>query len=135
MAQTSASATSQSASTEAFEAHWARTRSRFRELWLPAILCTLLLGVEIYALIRDDGQGSRMAGARAGKVLATFVSGKKVVQDKASGTLVWEKPVDGQSFYREDSIATLAGSEAVVQFPDESQVRIEEGSLLVFEEA
>ncbi|HAR42739.1 MAG TPA: hypothetical protein DCS07_08955 [Bdellovibrionales bacterium] len=114
----------------------------FRTLWLPALICLLILAGEIYFLLADISEQVKGAPVQGVPVavlqsLDSKASLKQVtngVRHKAAGTLIWAVPQPGQSLFRQDSIATLADSESVVIFPDESEVVIEPESLIVFED-
>jgi len=108
--------------------------SRFRSLWLPALICLLLLVGEVRLLLRDLSVGGT---AKHGPTvqIATFETGKNEVRQKSGGTILWQPPSPGQSLYQQDSIATMPNSEASVRFADGSELVIEPDSLIVFEEA
>lgn len=108
--------------------------SRFKSLWLPALICLLLLVGEVRFLFRDLSVGGTSKHGPTVQI-ATFESGKNEVRQKNGGTILWQPPAPGQVLYQQDSIATMSNSEASVRFADGSELIIEPDSLIVFEEA
>src|SRR5437588_12783266 len=102
--------------------------SKLRALWLPALLCLLLLTGEVFVLVHDLGPGATARRAQTAPI-ATFESGKNEVRQKSAGTIIWQQPSGGQTLYQQDSIATMSDSEATVRFPDNSEMIIEPDSL------
>jgi hypothetical protein len=110
------------------------TGSRFRSLWLPALICFLILVGEVYILLYDLSAGAVSKHGKAAAI-ATFETGKNEVRQKNGGTILWQPPSPGEILYEQDAIATMPHSEASVRFADNSELIIEPDSLIVFEEA
>ena len=107
----------------------------FRKLWLPAFVCSVLLVLELIGLFHGlEGEVGRTA-APIGPPLAIVRASRNDVRQKSAGTLVWAGSPEGHVFYAQDSVVTLADSEVVVVFNDQSEVVIEAESMVVFEDA
>jgi hypothetical protein len=109
-------------------------RGDFRILWLPAFFCLLLIAFEVNLLV-NDRYFSRPHTSAQGETIATYVSGRNRVRKKTAGTLVWEAPEEQVPLYREDAIATMEDSEAVITFADHSELVVEPSSLVILEQA
>ena len=106
-----------------------------RILWLPAIFCLVLLAAEFYVLLHNWDSSAHSDLSGRGEPIASYLSGKKIVRQKTVGTLVWEAPTPSQLLFREDAIATMDDSEAVLVFKDHSELVVESNSLVILEEA
>lgn len=111
------------------------SQSNLQILWIPALLCLLLLMAEIYLLVHDWSSLGRPRSAIQTNPIAIFVSGKKTVRQKPVGTLIWEAPTPNMALYQQSQIATTDDSEAVIRFNDQSELIVEPNSLLILEEA
>ncbi len=101
----------------------------------PAFWASVLLALQLAYLfygidldLRATNPGDR------GLPLARIEDSRREVRTKLAGTLLWNPPDPGQALYRLDAIATMEGSDARVSFPDGTELTIEEGSLVIFEE-
>lgn len=121
-----------SAANASSEPRW--DTSLWWRLWFPAIISALLLAIQLHYLFENlDGRDLR-AQARDRVALATVLSKTNQVRHKFGGTLIWETPENGETVYRSDAMATMAKSQALIEFKDHSQILIEPDSLIVFEE-
>lgn len=111
------------------------SQSDLRILWLPALICVLLLSVELYLLFSDWSSSDRAKINSDAIPIAVYVSGKNDVRQKSVGTIVWEVPTPEMQLYRESAIATMDGAEAILRFKDDSELVVEPNSLLILEEA
>lgn len=111
------------------------TTSNTRELWLPALICLLLLSGEFYALFQGLTPTSERASLGPAQKIGQLVKTTNTVRYKTAGTLAWSTPQEQQELYEEDTIATLPNSEAILTFFDESELVIEPESLVVLEKA
>ncbi|MGZ3730924.1 MAG: hypothetical protein ACXVCG_16995 [Bdellovibrionota bacterium] len=67
--------------------------------------------------------------------LATLKFTQNQVLQKADGTLFWQSPKDGSALFREDAVATMGNSQAVIAFADNSELIVEPNSLVILEMA
>ncbi len=101
-------------------------------LWLPALVASLLLCMEIYALFFDIG--SQSTQARTGQpLIATYQQGINEVRNRAGGTITWQVPLTGEELHEQDAILTMARAQALVRFTDGAELSIEPDSLVVLE--
>ena len=109
-------------------------KTGLKRLWLPAVLCLALLGLETCALFYGLGQSPGIG--RAGRPpVALLIEGAGEVRSKEAGVLAWRAAVSGDRYFERDTIATMASSNATVQFTDGSLMEVEAGSLVVLEKA
>lgn len=101
-------------------------------LWGPALVCLLLLLLEIYALFSDFGEVTP-ATIEDQPVIATYVAGLNEVRKRPSGTIIWNVPQAGSELRRNDAILTMNGSEALVEFKDGANISIGSDSLVILE--
>ena len=113
----------------------AKSQSEFRILWLPTIICLLLIGVEIHLLVTDRYFTGGERSQSLGPPIATYSTGKNQVRKKTQGTLVWETPTEQMPLYGADAIATMEDSEATIVFNDHSELVVEPNSLIILEKA
>ena len=111
------------------------SQSNLRLLWLPALVCAILLLIEIYLLVHDWGAWMRPKAPPSTNPIAWYVSGKNTVRQKSVGTLVWQAPIPNLALFRQSEIATTDDSEALLRFSDESELVVEPNSLVILEEA
>jgi len=113
-----------------------RKSSSYRKnLWVAVVLCLLILLLEIFAYTHNfflPNTGNH-AGAKA--PLAILKSTQNEVMHKSDGTLIWKNPEAGNELFREDAIATMNDSQAVIAFADQSELVIEPNSLVILEMA
>jgi len=107
-------------------------RRNWKKLWLPAIFCFLLLLSEIYLFSGNNFFFRHKHNDPT--QLAMLVSAQNQVLHKNEGTLVWRNPEEGSALFREDAIATMADSQAVIAFADKSELIVEPNSLVVLED-
>lgn len=98
---------------------------------MPALLCSLLLAVELYVLLYDIEGSPQITSAKP--VIAKYLSGVNEVLSKPSGTITWHAPSPGSELRREDTVLTMSNSQALVQFTDGTEMGIEPDSLVVLE--
>lgn len=114
-----------------------QTRKDLYSLWLPAGLCLILLLFQVYFLLRDlnsfdfDSENK----PRTGVTLATLQSTQSEVRHRFGGTLLWNTPQAQAALLQNDAIATMADSQAVLVFPDQSELLLEADTLIILEEA
>jgi|GEM_PF-3380329 len=111
------------------------SQSNLRLLWLPALICAILLLIEIYLLVHDWGAWMRPKAPPSTNPIAWYISGKNTVRQKSVGTLVWQAPTPNLALFRQSEIATTDDSEALLRFSDESELVVEPNSLVILEEA
>ncbi len=100
----------------------------------PTLIASLLLAIQLAYLfygIEADLKNTRSAQARP---LATLIEQNQTVRRRDAGTVVWRAPTTGDDFFREDALATLDGSSARVRLVDGSELAVEPGSLILFED-
>lgn len=114
---------------------YSEDNSTFTRLWLPAMLCLVLIGIESFLLFYNLDDVSDRSPAGQTEPIGTFMLGKNDVRQKPGGTLVWSAPEEGQVLYRGHAIATMGDSEAFIEFLDESELVIEPDSMVILEEA
>lgn len=100
-------------------------------LWLEALLCSLLLAVELYVLLYDISGKTTATGARP--VIGQFVAGVNEVLNRPSGTITWHAPEPGSELRRQDALLTMSNASALVRFNDGTEMGIEPDSLVVLE--
>ncbi|MBI3554942.1 MAG: FecR domain-containing protein, partial [Deltaproteobacteria bacterium] len=103
-------------------------------LWLPALVASLLLCMEIYALFFDIGSQSKLKTSTL-PLIATFQQGINEVRDRQGGTITWHVPLTGQELREQDAILTMARAQALVRFTDGAELNIEPDSLVVLEKS
>ena len=101
----------------------------------PAFWASVLLALQLaYLFYGIDLDLRATTPGDRGLPLARIEDSRREVRTKLAGTLLWSPPDPGQALYRQDAIATMEGSDARVSFPDGTELTIEEGSLVIFEE-
>src|SRR4051812_6554674 len=106
-----------------------------RTLWVPASIASIALVIEILLLFYGFDQPGRSGKDARGKPLAVLADQRRDVRQKAVDTLIWGSPEAGARLFAQDSIATMASSEATLRFFDGSEMIVEANSLIVLEEA
>lgn len=109
-------------------------RSLFFRLWLPALIGLFLLTSELYFLLYDLNRANWMSSA-GGEKVATLLDRKQDVWNRPAGTVSWGTARVGEVYVREDALATMADSEAIVEFTDGSVLHVEPNSMVVLERA
>ena len=113
----------------------AATRSELQvqnALWLPALVASVLLALEIYALFFDIGNQPKLQRTVL-PVIATFQQGVNEVRDRPGGTITWQVPAAGSDLHEQDAILTMTRAQALVRFTDGAELNIEPDSLVVLE--
>ncbi|MBI3544564.1 MAG: hypothetical protein HY075_14935, partial [Deltaproteobacteria bacterium] len=103
-------------------------------LLLPALVCSLLLAAELYAIFFDLGRPSGTYSSNR-PVIATFRNGVNEVRSRSAGTITWSVPSAGAQLRREDAILTLADARANIEFNDGALLDVEPDSLVLLEKS
>jgi len=110
----------------------AETSEERPRLWRPALICLLLLLLEIYALLHDFEAADVLP--RLGRpVIARFISSENEVRSKSVGTILWRVPVPGADLRTLDTVLTMPASRAQIEFDDGTQLAVEPDSLVVLD--